>query len=34
VADDLTEAARRWQTEGWAHVDGRVSDAGIDAELT
>ncbi|MBA3653397.1 MAG: hypothetical protein H0W70_04315, partial [Actinobacteria bacterium] len=31
MADDLSAAAHRWQTEGWALVDGLIEPAEIDA---
>ena len=31
VADDLAAAAHRWQTDGWALVDGLVPEADVDA---
>lgn len=31
MADDLAAAAHRWQTEGWALVDGLVPEADVDA---
>jgi hypothetical protein len=31
VADELLTAAKQWQTEGWALVDGLIQDAEVDA---
>ena len=32
MGDDLAAAAHRWQTEGWALVDGLLDPADVDAE--